>query len=182
MMFLFSDSKSLIPWTDWHPVFIIKMITGWKTVSGFCQQSRCFACCACHGFWLVPSLPDTGLWLAGAGIVMFWGVLHDATCFVYMTEAAWHTGINDSSRGGFWQIINPRIKIINPPLTWWHPLWNFIRVGAMVGFFSWRSTSPASCLIVLNWNRTSLSSSIRLCRIPIRTWKHQITINNWSSK
>ena len=111
-MFLFSDSKSLIPWTDWHPVFIIKMITGWKTVSGFCQQSRCFACCARHGFWLVPSFTDTGLWLARAGIVMFWGVLHDATCFVYMTEAAWHTGINDSSRGGFWQIINPGIQII----------------------------------------------------------------------
>ena len=127
-----------------------------------------------------PAPSDTWLWLAGCSIVMFWGVLHDATCFVCMTEAAWHTDINDSR--GLRQIINPRIKIINPPLTWWHPLWNFIRVGAMVGFFSWRSTSPASCLIVLNWNSTSLSSSILLCRIPIRTWRHKDSSFLWLVK
>ena len=60
-------------------------------------------------------------------------------------------------------------------LTWWQPLWNFIRVGAMVGFLSARSTSPASCLMVLNWNKTSLSSSILLWRIPMSTWRLMVS-------
>ena len=39
-------------------------------------------------------------------------------------------------------------------LTWWHPLWNFISVGAMVGFLSSLSTNFVSRLIVVNWNNT----------------------------
>ena len=77
-------------------------------------------------------------------------------------------------------------------LTWWQPLWNFISVGAMVGFLSSLSTKAVSLLIVVNWNNTwrlkimammfnlllllhitSLSSSIRRWRMPIRTWKEQ---------
>ena len=39
-------------------------------------------------------------------------------------------------------------------LTWWQPLWNFISVGAMVGFLSSLSTKAVSLLIVVNWNNT----------------------------